>query len=97
MYQKMSSVCKKSLKKQFGFSTIELDQIEKFMSDNMGGTAREIIDTLMRDEYLDDRQKVMISYTIGASVGAESKIQSNEDIASVKFGPKVNVVVGQGG
>jgi len=51
----------------------------------------------MRDEYLNDRQKVMISYTIGASVGAESKMQSDEDMTSVKFGPKINVVVGQGG
>ena len=97
MYQKMSSVCKKTLKRQFGFSIVELDQIEKFMSDNIGSTAREIIDTLMRDEYLNDRQKVMISYTIGASVGAENKMQSDEDVTSAKFGPKINVVVGQGG
>ena len=97
MYQKMSSVCKKSLKKQFGFSTIELDQIEKFISDNMGGTTKEIIDILMRDEYLNDKQKVMISYTIGASVGAENRIQSDEDMRSMKFGPNINVVIGQGG
>ena len=97
MYAKMSNACRSSLKRQFGFSVVELDQIEKFISDNIRGTTKEVIEKLMNDECLSDRQKVMISYTIGAAVGAERGIQIDEDMKQVKFGPKTNVVVGQGG
>lgn len=97
MYQKMSDVCKKSLKSQFDFSMIELEQIESFISNNMGKTAKEILEILMEDDSLSDRQKVMVSYTLGASVGAESAMQGYEKINTKKVNPVMNIRIGQGG
>jgi len=97
MYHKMSGACKKSLKRQFDFSVSELDQIENFIYNNMGKTAKEILEILMEDEILSDRQKVMVSYTLGASVGAESAIQDLEKIHAKKVEPMMNISIGQGG
>jgi hypothetical protein len=101
MYQKMSDACKKGLKHQFDFSKSELDQIESFISNNMGKRAREILETLMEDNSLNDRQKVMVSYTLGASVGAESAIQDLEKINTQKVmsttNSVMNIHIGQGG
>jgi hypothetical protein len=97
MYQKMSDECKKSLKRQFDFSLLELDQMEKFIADNMGKSAKDILDTLMKDEDLNDGQKVIVSYTLGASVGAETAIQDLEKSKIVNVDPIVNMQIGQGG
>lgn len=97
MYQKMSGACKKSLKNQFDFSVSELDQIENFISVNMGKTAKEILITLMEDENLSDKQKVMVSYTLGASVGAESAILELDKVDIKNFEPVTNIKIGQGG
>ena len=97
MYQKMSGDCKKSLKKQFDFSVPELDQIEKFISKNMGQTAKEILENLMEDDNLTDRQKVLASYILGTSVGAESATKDVEHISLQKNAPIVNMQIGQGG
>ncbi len=97
MYQKMSGDCKKSLKKQFDFSVPELDQIEKFISKNMGQTAKEILENLMEDDNLTDRQKVLASYILGTSVGAESATKDIETISSHNMAPVAKMQIGQGG
>lgn len=95
MYKKIKNVCKKSLKNQFDFSAMELDQIENFIYNNMGKTAKEILETLLRDDNLSDKQKVMTSYTLGASVGFESAMK--DKIESRDISPMVDIQIGQGG
>lgn len=97
MYHKMSSDCKKSLKRQFDFSTVELEQMEKFISRNVRKTAQDLLETLMKEDDLNDRQKVIISYTIGASVGAEDAKQELEYIQNIRAEPMTNIRIGQGG
>ncbi len=101
MYQKMSEECKASLRKQFGFSTLELGQMEEFMANNLDNNlskpVTEILDALMKDVDLNDRQKVMVSYTLGASVGVKSVIQDLEESNIRKVSPILNMQVGQGG
>jgi hypothetical protein len=97
MYNKMSSECRRSLKRQFDFSILELDQIEKFISSNMDKSAADILGTLMENADLNDRQKVMVSYTLGASVGAEGAMQKFEDSQVAKVDQFVNMKIGQGG
>lgn len=97
MYHKMSEDCKESLKKQFEFSMLELEQMERFMSRNMKKTAKDLLETLMKDDSLNDRQKVIVSYTIGASVGAEDIMQELENIQNMKEESRTNIRIGQGG
>jgi hypothetical protein len=97
MYQNMSSECKKSLKRQFDFSVLELDQMEKFMASNMNKTTTDVLNILMKNVDLDDRQKVIVSYTLGAAVGAECAMQDLEKSQMVKIDPMVNMQLGQGG
>lgn len=97
MYHKMSMSCKKSLKRQFEFSLLELEQMEKFISRNTEKTAKDLLETLMKDNNLNDRQKVIVSYTIGASVGAEDAKQELEDIQNIQVASRTNIRIGQGG
>lgn len=97
MYQKMSSDCKKSLKRQFDFSKLELDQIESFISNNMGQPAKEILSNLMDDDNLSDRQKVLVSYILGTSVGVESTKRDIEGINFQSVEPIVSMKIGQAG
>ncbi len=97
MYQKMSSDCKKSLKRKFDFSASELDQIESFISNNMGQPAKEILSNLMADDDLSDRQKVLVSYILGTSVGVESARRDFEGINFQRAEPIANMRVGQAG
>jgi hypothetical protein len=97
MYQKMSDECRRSLKRQFDFSVSELDQMEKFIASNINKTAVDILDTLMKNADLNDRQKVMVSYTLGASVGAEGIMQELEESQMAKVDPTINMKIGQGG
>ncbi len=103
MYEQMGNACRKSLKRRFDFSKSELDQMEKFISDNMDKTAKEILNMLMEDTNLNDKQKVIVSYTLGASIGSEDTLQNmkkntiqnvekmNHDMLST------NIRIGQGG
>ena len=93
----MSDDCKESLKRQFDFSMLELEQMEKFMSINMKKTAKDLLETLMKDDSLNDRQKVIVSYTIGASVGAEDAKKELEDFQNMKIESGTNIRIGQGG
>ncbi len=97
MYQRMGVECKKSLKKQFDFSTSELEQIEKFMEDNVSRPVGDILDAVMKDVNLNDRQKVILSYTLGASVGAETAMQDLKRSNAENVGPVLNMKLGQGG
>lgn len=93
----MSNDCKDSLKRQFYFSMLELEQMEEFMSKNMQKTAKDLLETLMKDDILNDRQKVIVSYTIGASVGAEDAKQEFDNIQNMRIESMANVRIGQGG
>jgi hypothetical protein len=97
MYQKMSEECKRSLKRQFDFSMLELDQMESFTADNLSKSAVDILDVLMKSEDLNDKQKVIISYTLGTAVGAESVMQDLEENSMAKVSPMLNMQIGQGG
>jgi uncharacterized membrane protein YoaK (UPF0700 family) len=97
MYHRMSEECKKSLKRQFDFSALELDQMEKFMTGNTNKPVTDILDTLMKNVDLNDRQKVIVSYTLGASVGAEAVMQDLEESNMTKVDPMLNIKIGQGG
>ena len=96
MYENMSDDCKRSLKRQFDFSLLELDQMEKFISENMDKTAKEILENLMDDDDLNHKQKVIVSYTLGASVGAESARQDIESIRTTRA-ESMAMKIGQGG
>lgn len=67
------------------------------MSRNMKKTAKDLLETLMKDDSLNDRQKVIVSYTIGASVGAEDIMQELENIQNMKEESRTNIRIGQGG
>ena len=97
MYHKMSRECRKDLKRQFDCSGLELDQMENFMSINIGKTTREILDKIMKDDNLDDRQKVLISYTMGVLVGENNADQESEYFQNEKLTPVMNIKIGQGG
>lgn len=97
MYKKMSDECKKSLKRQFDFSMLELEKVEKFITCNMDKSISDILYILMKDVDLNDRQKVLISYTLGASVGAEGVIHDLEENNIAKVDPIINIKIGQGG
>jgi hypothetical protein len=96
MYQKMSDECKKSLKKQFDCSSSELSEMEKFMADNLGKPVTDILNILIKDVDLNDRQKVIVSYTIGGIVGTEGIVQELEE-RKIKVDPILNIRIGQGG
>lgn len=66
---KMSDLCKETMIKEFGFTDPELIQIENFMNKHNNRTARDILDYLIKDKELNDRQKIIISYVVGNSVG----------------------------
>lgn len=97
MYQKMNDECKRSLKRQFDFSISELDQMEKFMAGNLNKPAADILGILIKDVDLNGRQKVIISYTLGAAVGAESVMKDLEESNITKVDPMINMKLGQGG
>jgi hypothetical protein len=97
MYQKMSEDCKKSLKRQFDFSASELNQMETFTADNLNKPAADILDILMKSDDLNDKQKVIISYTLGTAVGAEGVMQDLEESSMAKVNSMLNIQIGQGG
>jgi hypothetical protein len=97
MYQKMSEECRRSLKRQFDFSVSELDHMEKFMAENIDKPAADILNVLMEDIDLNDRQKVIVSYTLGASVGAEGVMKDLEESKITKLDSLINIRIGQGG
>lgn len=97
MYQKMSDECKRSLKRQFDCSISELNQMEKFMADNLGKPVSDILSILIKDVDLNDRQKVIVSYTLGAVVGTEGIVQDLEERKMAKIDPILNIRIGQGG
>lgn len=93
----MSDECRKGLKKQFNFSDQELDHMESFISGNMGKTTREILDAIMKDDSISNKQKVLISYTIGVYVGEDNMDQELEDMKNAKSELMANIKIGQGG
>lgn len=64
---KMSESCKKSMTEQFGFKGSELVQIENFMNQQNQKTAKDILDSLMQDKILSNKQKIVIAYVVGNS------------------------------
>lgn len=71
---KMSELCKMSMVEQFGFKSYELVQIENFMNNQNQKTAKEILDTLMQDKKLNNKQKIVVAYIVGNSA-REAAIQ----------------------
>ncbi len=68
----ISNRSKDIMVKEFGFSNSEILDIENFMNDNNLRSAIDILKSLIDDDILTDRQKIVISYIIGTSV-LESK------------------------
>jgi len=85
---KMSELCKMSMTEQFGFKNSEIVQIENFMNNQNQKTAKEILDTLMQDKKLNNKQKIIVAYVVGNSA-REAAIQeglqkgTNKDIESI--------------
>lgn len=71
---KMSESCKTSMAEQFGFKSSELVQVENFMNRQNQKTAKEILDSLMRDKELNNKQKIVTAYVVGNSA-REAAIQ----------------------
>lgn len=65
---KMSEKCKAQLTTIFRFSNDELDGIERFINSINNESAAYILDTLLSDENLNQKQKIVISYIVGNSV-----------------------------
>lgn len=70
---RMSESCKISMTEQFGFKGSELVQIENFMNRQNQKTAKEILDSLMQDKQLDNKQKIVIAYVVGNSARDTSR------------------------
>lgn len=66
---RMSNLCKDTMIKEFGFVNSELLQIENFMNKQNNKTAKDILYSLIEDKKLNDKQKIVISYIVGNSVG----------------------------
>ncbi len=64
---KMSESCKTSMTEQFGFKSSELVQIESFMNQHDKKTAKEVLDSLMQNKKLSNKQKIVIAYVVGNS------------------------------
>jgi hypothetical protein len=64
---RMSESCKTSMTEQFGFKSSKLVQIENFMNQHNQKTAKDILDSLMQDKKLDNKQKIVIAYVVGNS------------------------------
>ena len=77
----MSELCKMSMTEEFGFKKVELSQIENFMNEQNQKTAKEILDILIKDKKLNNKQKIVVAYVIGNSA-RESAI--NEDQKGIK-------------
>ena len=71
---KMSEPCKMSMTEQFGFKNSELVQIENFINNQNQKTAKDILDTLMHNKKLNNKQKIVVAYVIGNSA-REAAIQ----------------------
>lgn len=87
---KMSEMCKETMVREFGFTNPELIAIENFMNSHAGMTAKEILDSLIKDKKLNGKQKILISYVVGTSVEAEKrkkKIDCLDDIDIVSGVP----------
>jgi hypothetical protein len=52
---------------QFGFKSSELVQIENFMNQHNQKTAKEILDYLVQDNKLNNKQKIVTAYIVGNS------------------------------
>ena len=74
---KMSEFCKTSMAEQFGFKSSELVQIETFMNQQNQKTAKGILDSLMQDKKLSNKQKIVIAYVVGNSA-REAAIQEDQ-------------------
>jgi hypothetical protein len=71
---KMSTSCKMSMAEEFGFKSSELGQIETFMNQQNQKTAKDILDSLVQDKKLSNKQKIVIAYVVGNSA-REAAIQ----------------------
>ena len=70
---KISKTCKITMIEGFGFTNSELFQIESFIDRQGGKTAKEILDDLIKNKALNNKQKIIISYVVGNSVGHEAE------------------------
>ena len=57
----------------FGFTNSELFQIENFIDEQGGKTAKEILGGLIKNKRLNNKQKIVISYVVGNAVGYEAE------------------------
>lgn len=80
---KMSELCKETMVREFGFTNSELLAIEYFMNSHAGMTAKEILDSLIKDKKLNDKQKVLISYVVGTSVEAEKRKKNTNGLDDI--------------
>ena len=74
---KMSEYCKTSMAEQFDFKSYELVQIENFMNQQNQKTAKDILDSLIQDKKLSNKQKIVIAYVVGNSA-REAAIQEDQ-------------------
>ena len=70
---KISETCKITMIEGFGFTNSELFQIERFIDGQEGNTAKEILHNLIKNKKLNGKQKIVISYVVGNSVGHEAE------------------------
>ena len=92
---KMSELCKMSMTEQFGFKNFELVQIENFMNNQNQKSAKEILDTLMQDKKLNNKQKIVVAYIVGNSA-REAAIQE-ESHKGIKKGIESIYINASGG
>lgn len=71
---KMSNLCKELLIEAFGFTNLELLDVENFMNNQNQKTAKDILDDLIKDKKLSNKQKIVVAYVVGNSA-REAAIQ----------------------
>ncbi len=82
----MSASSKEQLIEEFGFTNLELSEIENFMDKQNQKSAKDILDILIKDKKLNNKQKIIISYVIGNSA-RESAINEDRKKGLIMDGP----------
>lgn len=83
---KISDTSKHEMVKGFGFTDSELSQIENFINEQGGKTAKETLDDLIKSKKLNSKQKILISYVIGNYVAHYADDQSGH-MNDMEFNP----------
>lgn len=91
---KISELSKMSLTKEFGFEESELRAIEDFMNAQNQKTTKDVLDALIENKTLDNKQKIVISYVIGNSARESAIREEKQKGITINISDKVPPIGG---